>query len=161
MFGNPRTLSVVGRRYQITENLTWQKGRHLLRFGFDWEHATATASNITQDPAALTLWSPARVRQLDPAILLPASFTTLDDVLQLPLQSFQTGVGPGTILQRGFSPTRVFDLYRFHGSDTWRVVDGRLMLMELELIEPELFLDHHPHAAARLASAVLRHLTHS
>jgi glutathione synthase/RimK-type ligase-like ATP-grasp enzyme len=40
-------------------------------------------------------------------------------------------------------------------------VDGRLMLMELELIEPELFLDHHPHAAARLASAVLRHLTHS
>jgi glutathione synthase/RimK-type ligase-like ATP-grasp enzyme len=38
-------------------------------------------------------------------------------------------------------------------------VDGRLMLMELELIEPELFLDHHPEAASRLASAVLRHLT--
>jgi glutathione synthase/RimK-type ligase-like ATP-grasp enzyme len=37
-------------------------------------------------------------------------------------------------------------------------VDGRLMLMELELIEPELFLDHHPEAASRLASAVLRHL---
>ncbi len=40
-------------------------------------------------------------------------------------------------------------------------VDGRLMLMELELIEPELFLDHHPQAAARLASAVLRQLTNS
>jgi len=40
-------------------------------------------------------------------------------------------------------------------------VDGRLMLMELELIEPELFLDHHPRAAARLASAVLRQLTNS
>ncbi|HEV8317529.1 MAG TPA: hypothetical protein VGQ10_08975 [Vicinamibacterales bacterium] len=40
-------------------------------------------------------------------------------------------------------------------------VDGRLMVMELELIEPELFLDYHPQAAARLASAVLRHLHHS
>jgi hypothetical protein len=37
-------------------------------------------------------------------------------------------------------------------------VDGRLMLMELELIEPELFLDHHPEAASRLATAVLHHL---
>lgn len=43
----------------------------------------------------------------------------------------------------GSSPTRV------DGAD----VDGRLMLMELELIEPELFLDHHPEAAARLATA--------
>jgi hypothetical protein len=40
-------------------------------------------------------------------------------------------------------------------------VEGRLMVMELELIEPELFLDYHPQAAARLASAVLRHLHHS
>lgn len=40
-------------------------------------------------------------------------------------------------------------------------VDGNLMLMELELIEPELFLDHHPDAASRLATAVLRHLSHS
>ena len=40
-------------------------------------------------------------------------------------------------------------------------VDGRLMLMELELIEPELFLDHHAEAASRLATAILRHLAHS
>jgi hypothetical protein len=120
VFGNPRTVSVVGQRYQITESLTWQKNRHLFRFGFDREHATSTSSNITQDPAALTLWSPAQVRQRDPTILLPASFTSVDHILRLPLRIVSTGVGPGIILQRGFRPTRVFDLYRLYGSDTWR-----------------------------------------
>lgn len=37
-------------------------------------------------------------------------------------------------------------------------VDGRLMVMELELIEPELFFDHHPDAPARMADAVLTRL---
>lgn len=35
-------------------------------------------------------------------------------------------------------------------------VDGHLVVMELEVIEPELFFDRHPHAAARLADAVER-----
>jgi hypothetical protein len=39
-------------------------------------------------------------------------------------------------------------------------VNGALMLMELELIEPELFLEHHPESAARLADAVLAAVRH-
>jgi hypothetical protein len=35
---------------------------HLFRFGFDWEHATSTTLSIFQDPAQLTLWSPAQAR---------------------------------------------------------------------------------------------------
>jgi glutathione synthase/RimK-type ligase-like ATP-grasp enzyme len=35
-------------------------------------------------------------------------------------------------------------------------VDGDLVVMELELIEPELFFDRHPAATARLADAVAR-----
>lgn len=35
------------------------------------------------------------------------------------------------------------------------VVDGRLHLMELELVEPSLFLAEHPEAAGRLADALL------
>jgi hypothetical protein len=38
------------------------------------------------------------------------------------------------------------------------VVDGRFVLMELELIEPDLFLRSHAEAPARLASALLRRL---
>jgi hypothetical protein len=121
MFGNPRTVSSGGRRYQITENLTWETRRHTLRFGFDWEHATQTGSLIAQDPAQLTLWAPSRIRQLDPTMSLPDSFTTLDDILLLPLQTFQTGVGPGTPLGRDFRSSRGLDLFRFYGSDAWRV----------------------------------------
>ncbi|HEV2643145.1 MAG TPA: hypothetical protein VGT98_10575 [Candidatus Elarobacter sp.] len=36
------------------------------------------------------------------------------------------------------------------------IVDGELVLMELELIEPALYLSAHPRAAARLASAIAR-----
>jgi len=35
-------------------------------------------------------------------------------------------------------------------------VEGRLVLMEVELIEPELFLELHPEASARMARALLR-----
>jgi hypothetical protein len=35
------------------------------------------------------------------------------------------------------------------------MVDGRLHLMELELLEPSLFLAEHPDAAGRLADALV------
>lgn len=41
---------------------------------------------------------------------------------------------------------------RVDGTD----VDGTLVVMELEVVEPELFFDREPHAAARLADAVER-----
>ena len=119
--GKPRKLSFTGRRFQLSENITWQGRHHRVRVGFDWEHGKSTASSLDRDPAVLTLWDPAEVRQRNPAIPLPESFTTLDDILQLPLQSFLTAVGPPEDVQRNFRPYRVFDLYRVYGSDTWRV----------------------------------------
>jgi hypothetical protein len=119
-FGMNRLLTFVARRYQVTDHLVWQHGRHQLGFGGDWEHTLNGASSITQDPAQITLWSPARTRQLDPTIPLPSSFTTLDDILRLPLQSFQTAVGPGDTPYRGFAKHRVLDLSRLYASDTWR-----------------------------------------
>ncbi|HEX6730720.1 MAG TPA: hypothetical protein VF074_11935, partial [Pyrinomonadaceae bacterium] len=116
---NPRG-SIGGRRYQLTESLVWQKGPHRFRFGFDWEHVT----NTFFDDALLTritLWSPGRVRQRDPTIPLPVTFNTLDDILQLPLQSFTTNIGSGTVPWRNFRPQRILDLYRLYAGDTWRV----------------------------------------
>ena len=111
-------VSAVANRFQLTESLVWQKGNHRLQFGFDWEHATAQGSSVSQDPADITLWAPGRVR--DPAIPLPPSFTTVDDFLQLPLRSFSTSVGPTSPLWSGFRDERVLDLYRLFASDTWR-----------------------------------------
>jgi hypothetical protein len=120
-FGNASTASSVGRRSQLTDSVVWQHGHHRLRAGVDWEHSTNAVSVIDRDPAQLTLWSPSQVRQLDPTIPLPASFTTLNDFLQLPLRSFGTAVGPGGIPQRAFEPDRVQDLYRLYAGDTWEI----------------------------------------
>lgn len=115
-FGDGGTVSFGGGRYQLTDSLVWQKGNHRIRLGFDWEHATNTYSNegVT---TRITLWSPRQVQ----TIQLPASFTTPDDILELPLQSFETTIGSGMVPWRDFRPHRVLDLYRLYAGDTWRV----------------------------------------
>jgi hypothetical protein len=127
LFGKARQISFVGRRYQLTDSLVWQKDSHGLRFGFDWEHTKGSAQSLNQEPATINLYSPREVRQyrtLAPAaepITLPASFLTLTDILRLPLRSFQTSVGPGALVMRGFRKHRFLDAYRLFASDTWRL----------------------------------------
>jgi carboxypeptidase family protein len=117
--GTANKLSAIGRRYQLTDSVVWQRGKHRVRFGFDWEHTLNSVETIEAEPAQITLWAPGRVRQTDPAIPLPPSFTTVEDILRLPLHSFETAVGPGTIPWRDFQRARVLDLYRSYVSDTW------------------------------------------
>ena len=120
-FGYQGTSSYLGHRYQATDSVVWDRGSHRLRFGGDWEHASSETPQLNREPASLTLWSPRQVRQLSPAIPLPDSFTTVDDILRLPLQSFETAVGPGVPPQRGFRSNRVIDLIRLYASDVWTV----------------------------------------
>lgn len=117
--GRLRSLDVSGHRFQLTDDMTRQSGRHTLRFGFEWERTVSTSSQIDRDPAEMTLWSPSDVRQRNSSVPLPSSFATIDDVLRLPLRSFETAVGPGIVPQRDFLPHRVTDLYRIYANDTW------------------------------------------
>jgi hypothetical protein len=127
MFGKARRLSFVGRRYELTESLMWQRGSHRLRFGFDWEHAAYSPQLVDQEPATMNLYSPRQVRNFNatapPAaqIPLPSSFHTLDDILRLPLKSFSTAVGPGFVPFRDSRKYRRMDLYRLYAADTWRI----------------------------------------
>jgi hypothetical protein len=126
-FGRAPGLSFLGRRYQLSENLIWQRGWHRLNIGLDWEHSTTTTRVPDADRVQITLWSPERVRQTnlaaspDSQIALPGSFSTVNDVLQLPLRSFDISVGPGGALEREFRPYRRFDVFRVYAADTWRV----------------------------------------
>ena len=119
-FGGAGTTSAAGHRYQVTENLVWQNGDHSLRFGFDWEHGESTLSTVGARSGEITLFSPRRARQEAPQVSLPASFTTVEDILQLPLRSFSITVGPGTVLWQGFRDRKAVDLYRLYAGDTWR-----------------------------------------
>jgi len=141
-FGMARQVSFVGRRYQLTDNLVWERDSHRLRFGFDWEHTANSAQQLNQEPATINLYSPREVRQAPTTgeIPLPASFLTLDDILQLPLRTFQTSVGPGAFVGRGFGKHRVLDVYRLFASDTWRI--GQRLTLNLGLAwsyEPNSF----------------------
>jgi hypothetical protein len=52
LIGQSTTGSTVGRRYHLNDGLTWQKGAHRLRHGFEWEHTTLSQFSVTNDPAS-------------------------------------------------------------------------------------------------------------
>ena len=107
------------RRFEVGNTVTWQRGAHLLRAGLGWEHGLSRAS--TSGALAITLWSPVQVRSRDSTVPLPGSFETISDFLRLPLRSLETSIGPESIPERGFRPTRVLDLFRVYAADTWRL----------------------------------------
>jgi hypothetical protein len=121
------TSRVLGRRYHLNDVVAWQKGAHRIRFGGDWETARGGRTDLADEPVNVTLFSPQNVRGfnvLQPPsnrIPLPASFLTLDDILQLPVQSFTVGIGDPRVPQAGFGNTRIAPLVHLFYQDTWRL----------------------------------------
>jgi len=125
--GTSTTDTVLGRRYQLTDLFTWQKGAHGIQFGGDWETARGGRTDIADQPVTMTLFSPQTVRSfnaLQPPSLqipLPATFLTLADILQLPLQNFTVGIGDPRVPQAGFGNVRVAPLVYLFAQDTWHL----------------------------------------
>lgn len=118
------------RRYHLTDNVSWQKGRHSMRFGFEWQYERGGGFLKFVEPASMVLYSPEIVRAFnaDPGlppqarIALPESFRTLDDVLQLPLVGFSVGFGDATLPPRySFNDARHDHLWRVYWQDSWRL----------------------------------------
>ena len=113
--GSSSTLALLGRRYQLNDVVSWQKGLHHIRFGGDWETSRGGRTIFGDDPVTL-LCSPQDVRDfnaLQPPNLqipLPAGFLTLPELLQLPLQNFSVGIGDPFVPQVGFGSARVWPL---------------------------------------------------
>ena len=91
------------RTWQVVNNLTWQRGNHYVRAGGAWERFALHASWLFREPAEILLWGPTNLRT--PAFqamydALPPSLRTAggppptyDEIMQLPLRSFITGIG--------------------------------------------------------------------
>jgi hypothetical protein len=109
----------LARRYHLNDNLTWQRGAHRTRFGVDWEYNRGGTINLNNEPAALTLHSPALARQA--GIPLPSAFRTLEDILQLPLQSVTVGIGDARVPQADGGLVRNWHTLRLFFQDTWRL----------------------------------------
>jgi len=119
------------RRYHLADNLTWQRGRHQLRFGAEWQFDRNDGFLALFEPAAIVLYSPQIVQayNADPRvppqarIPLPSSFTTLNDILQLPLLGASIGIGdPRQPPSFRFENARNDHVIRFYWQDRWHVV---------------------------------------
>jgi hypothetical protein len=119
--------SVLGRRYHLNDEVSWQKGLHHVRFGGDWETSRGGRTNLNDEPITMSLFSPEIVRDFNgpqpPAsqIPLPATFLTVQDILQLPLENFTVGVGNPFVPQAGFGKARVAPLVHVFLQDTWHL----------------------------------------
>jgi hypothetical protein len=129
VFGNQTNSpqSRATRRHIFADNMTWQHGDHRMKFGGEWEFLKGTGTYYLDVPADITLFSPQEVRQLNPAIapLIPTSFRTVADVLNLPLKTFAFGIGDVNqppAFQRNQADHD--HLLHFYWQDTWKLRPG-------------------------------------
>ncbi|MBZ5619592.1 MAG: carboxypeptidase regulatory-like domain-containing protein [Acidobacteriia bacterium] len=135
VIGQSSTTLFPGRRFHFNESLAWQRGTHRARFGAEWEYNRGGSYSWANEPASITLFAPDQVRTYNQApstapdlrIPLPTAFNTVNDILQLPLQSVTVGIGEPRPRQANGSPVRTWSTARLYVQDTWRV-DERLTL---------------------------------
>jgi len=120
--GNSSSDSNLGRRFQLSDMATWQRSTHRVRFGAEWEYNRGGILAFPNDPATLTLFSPTQARQNN--LPIPAAFQTVDDILQLPLQSVTVSVGDPRVPQQGGGNVRHWPTARLYVQDTWRIRPG-------------------------------------
>jgi hypothetical protein len=109
----------LARQFQFTDSLTWQHGRHRIRFGADWEHHRGGNTVWQNVPASITLFSPQQARQNN--LPVPGSFNSVDDLLRLPLQSFTVAIGDPRVPEEGGGTVRNWNTSSLYFQDTWRV----------------------------------------
>ncbi|HTS28648.1 MAG TPA: carboxypeptidase-like regulatory domain-containing protein [Bryobacteraceae bacterium] len=117
------------RKYNFTDSLTWQKGRHSLHFGGEFEHAPGTGFWGYCDPACTVVAPPELVRANVPASLVAALFPTLPttissnaDLLNLPFLGGVVGIGdPSQPPPYHVDQAKENNRYRVYASDSWRI----------------------------------------
>ncbi|MDZ4798877.1 MAG: carboxypeptidase regulatory-like domain-containing protein [Bryobacteraceae bacterium] len=113
------------RRYNIVENMTWQKGSHRMRFGGTLENSPFNGYWAFGEPAATQVFGPDLLLQNRIPISLwglPNQFTSNADLMKLPLQAFALGIGdPSQPPPYNAQNARNNRRYHAYWQDTWRV----------------------------------------
>ena len=125
-FGNQTNTpqSRVLRRHIFADNFSWQHGSHRMKFGGEWEYQKGTGTYTINEPASISLFSPAEIAQLAPRLLpaFPSTFKTLADILRLPLKSFAFGIGdPRQPPPFQLGNADHDNTFHFYWQDTWKL----------------------------------------
>jgi hypothetical protein len=130
--GQSQTVLGLGRRFQLNDSVSLQRGPHRTRFGVDVEYNRGENLVWNNQPVTMTLFSPDQVRTANarsqtaaiPPLPLPAAFNTQNDILSLPLQSFTLGIGDPRVPEENGGLTRTSYTVRLFVQDTWRPLPG-------------------------------------
>jgi hypothetical protein len=119
------------RRFPVSDNVTWQKGSHRIKFGGEWEHFSGTGYWGFFDPARVYLLSPEYLNGISPA--LPGVFglpacpngvcgrLSASDLNRLPVVAFLLGIGDRAQPSYKLERARNNDRFHFYAQDTWKL----------------------------------------
>jgi hypothetical protein len=126
-FNSPQGRDI--HRFPISNNTTWSKGRHSLKFGGAWEFSDLTGYWGFFDPARVYLLSPEFLASINPA--LPAVFGLPDgkihshaDLLKLPVVTFILGIGDRAQPSYNLDEARNNNRYHLYVQDTWQATSS-------------------------------------
>jgi Carboxypeptidase regulatory-like domain len=112
-------------RYPISDNMTWLKNSHTVKFGGEWEHVDSVGYWGFFDPARAYLLSPEFLAGINPA--LPALFGLPDgkihnynDLKKLPVAAFLLGIGDPAQPSYNIDAARGNDRFHFYAQDSWK-----------------------------------------
>ncbi|MCX6593048.1 MAG: carboxypeptidase regulatory-like domain-containing protein [Acidobacteria bacterium] len=121
------------RRFQLSDTVNWQRGKHGIRFGFDMEYSPGTGFWGFCDPACLVALPPEFVRAnmaaagLSAAIplyfpTLPTQIKTYQDILNLPFAGGVIGIGdPSQPPPYNVDQAKLNKRHHWFFQDSWRV----------------------------------------
>jgi carboxypeptidase family protein len=121
-------------RYPITNNTTWQKGTHQVKFGGTWEHYDGVGYWGFFDPARVYLLSPEFLTAtlnasfgpvVGPIVFqqlgFPQTISSYDDLKRLPVVTFLLGIGDRAQPSYGIDQARGNDRYHVYAQDSWKI----------------------------------------
>ncbi len=116
---NARNESLVPR-LEIVDNFTYSRGKNNWKFGLDVERHPYWLYWQYDYPFNATVFNSRQAR--DAGISVPSTYTSVGDLMQLPLSTFSFGVGTTPLLP-SYQPDRVWvrHRYRFYGGSSYRM----------------------------------------
>jgi hypothetical protein len=112
------------RRYPLSDNVTWQKGAHRIKFGGEWEFDRGTGYWGFFDPAGVYLLPPETLNAIGyPPALFGITDTVLTqaDIYKLPVAAFELGIGNRAQPAYNYQNARGNNRLHFYGQDTWKI----------------------------------------
>ena len=119
-------------RVPISNNTTWLKGSHQVKFGGTWEHSDAPGYWGFFDPARAYLLSPEFLANINPALpaligLPDRVIRTQADLMRLPVAAFILGIGDPSQPSYHAERAKANDRYHLYVQDSWHA-SSRLTL---------------------------------